>query len=211
MPLLTTLPMDEREMVTIISTWVVISIVMITAVISLCYISTIKKRFGYRALDLIDGEANVVTEMEDIDGEVVYVIVYREKEIASEEKLHQAAEVKVHERFPNHCYIPIDMTKEPGFGAHHTWAKQSKWFSQSLKLWSGSVFHTMVAPLELFIRATVFPLWALLDFITRDRKAVAAICTKARIPPSLRRVTLIEGYETVYVAPLPPLVRPIER
>jgi len=202
----------------------VIGLVIIAALISMLYMMWLQSVLDYSALGVEEFELNIVAEIRldnersevgdaangvegaASEGEVAYVVIYREDQPKPAWQLSRQLRSRAKERFPGWIIEEAHMSREPGFNAFRIWNKQREWFFAASQEWMGSAFHAFVMPIEILVRFTLFPVWTMIDFISHERCAVAALVMPSCIHEKLARETfkdlsLVESYYDVYASP----------
>lgn len=161
-------------------------VIAVAALISIIYVWWMINVSGYVLVNTPSDEICVIGRVDPVTGDVdkcagkplpdePYLIVYQAKNPSAPWELFEKLTELARDELPEHELVQVLVTKDPGLTTFRIITKQKEWAKAALRTWSSSIFHLAMAPIELIMRLIYLPVWVIVDFISHDRKAVAAI------------------------------------
>jgi hypothetical protein len=190
--------------------WFVVGLVLIAALVTVAYVVWLSSIAGYTEVKIPNEEFSPLAEVllcDERTGEeelIGYVVAYRNAEPQSPWQLDEKLESKVaSERKGKLEHMTV--IKEPGYNSFRIYHKNKEMLKDAYKAWSNSAFHAIIMPLELLLRASLFPLWTMIDFVSHERRVAAGLVLFPDVylsPDAMSQikasVSVVEAYNTLY-------------
>lgn len=161
--------------------WFVIGLIVLAALITIAYTIWIKSIAGYTEIQVPNGEVIPVAEVcvnPDADAiiPIGLIVLHRDNDMQVPWQLNERLSSKVTDMLaPNETkLLPLTVVKEPGYNSFRIYHKNKDTFLHAYKAWTNSVFHATLMPLEVLLRASLFPLWSMIDLVSHERRVSAA-------------------------------------
>lgn len=195
--------------------YIVIGLLVAAVLISMAYLFWVEKVWDYQELDVKTGEVSVIGRIVDplFPDQPALLVVYREEYPQEPWKLQQALEKKLKDALPYYQVQPVHVSKEPGYNVHRIWQKQKEWAKNTVRNWRSSLFHVLTFPIDFTLRWIYLPVWTMIDFVSHDRRTVAAVAFPPGVPVERSdcreraddaRISIIESFGKVYFDADPP-------
>lgn len=204
-------------------TWpllLVIGLVLIAALISVAYIIWLQSSAGYRELQVANDAVSIIADVYLTDGDATptaspsgtlagHIVVYRDTNLQSPWQLADQLKAKIEPTIsddPAKKFEAVTVVKDPGYNSFRVYHKNKDLLVYAYKAWTNSVFHALVMPIEILLRASLFPLWTMIDFVSHERRVVAGLVLYPELASRPETVSLIEdcisiveAYDALYV------------
>ncbi|MFA5091210.1 MAG: hypothetical protein WC483_01040 [Candidatus Paceibacterota bacterium] len=182
--------------------WFVIGLTIIAALSTVVYAIWLNQVAGYVRTNVDDGRiVPLVMASTEENGPIAILVVYR----SPDPLLHRQLQEKMKERLCHFAAdaIPLHTTKEPGYNVFRSFHKNKDQLIHAYSEWRHSFFHACMMPIELILRATVFPLWTMLDLVSHEGRVAAALVFHPDVNEETRRiiekrVSVVETYNDIY-------------
>lgn len=184
--------------------WFVIGLAIIAALATIIYSIWLNRIAHYRRFLLDNEKITVLAEVRLDDKPVGYLTFYR----STDPVPHQQLTAKMIAAAEGCKVYHLPVSKEPGYNTFRTYHKNKEQFLVAYREWSTSLFHALMAPIEIVLRFTVFPLWTMIDLVSHDHRTAAGILflpdigSEERdivIAAAAKNVSVVETYDELYI------------